>query len=358
MQVYEVLQLWPTLGQQSIVVSHRQRRWFTVTQLTKVEELRGKIRQAKEGGQWQEAEGRLKELEALMPEDEEMRSWKTWVKEERAHWDSMTLAEATEEISSLEKKVEELRKAVEAARDVELKQQEGKYQAERDKAGQVAPQKDMFETSAEYEKRVAKWKESLGDLESKYKLEREGIEKRYAAEMERQSQGYRRQMEELKARTFVVGGAKVEFVTYDADHSLLTVKVSGEEYWFKVEPKDAKEFVGRLSTAKVGQYLEAEQAQERVLMDVVTGATFKGVLRVTEEERLQREEELARITWVDPKTKLMWALKDNGLDVNWEEAINYCRQLQLGGFSDWRLPEIGELEGIYDGSLRGLRTIS
>jgi hypothetical protein len=334
-----------------------------MNKLKRAEELRVKIRQTRDGGQWRDAEGWVKELEGLLPEDEEMRSWKTWVLGERAHWDSMTLAEATEEMSSLEKKVEELRKAVEAARDVELKQQEGKYQAEREKAGQVAPQKDMFETSAEYEKRVAKWKESLGDLESKYKLERGGIEKRYATEMERQSQGYRRQMEELKARTFVVGGAKVEFVTYDADHSLLTVKVSGEEYWFRIEPQSARSLVERLRTAKVEQILGEEHAYERVLYDSTAGQRYTGVLRSAEEDRLRREAELAeqekqtelaRISWIDPKTRLMWARQDNGSDVNWSEAVSYCQQLRLGGFSDWRLPEIGELQGIFDASVNEL----
>jgi hypothetical protein len=60
---------------------------------------------------------------------------------------------------------------------------------------------------------------------------------------------------------------------------------------------------------------------------------------------------LPGMTWVDPNTKLMWTVKDNGSDVNWEEAMIYCQQLRLAGFSDWRLPEIGELEGIYDASV-------
>jgi hypothetical protein len=42
----------------------------------------------------------------------------------------------------------------------------------------------------------------------------------------------------------------------------------------------------------------------------------------------------------------MWAKKDNGSDVGWLEASDYCRSLQLGGYSDWRLPTIEELEGI------------
>lgn len=55
-----------------------------------------------------------------------------------------------------------------------------------------------------------------------------------------------------------------------------------------------------------------------------------------------------RGSWVDPSTGLMWAGKDNGKDVNWHMAMNYCRDLRLTGYSDWRLPTIDELEGIYE----------
>jgi hypothetical protein len=44
----------------------------------------------------------------------------------------------------------------------------------------------------------------------------------------------------------------------------------------------------------------------------------------------------------------MWAGKDNGKDVNWKNAVKYCRALRLAGYSDWRLGTLGELEGIYD----------
>ncbi len=53
-------------------------------------------------------------------------------------------------------------------------------------------------------------------------------------------------------------------------------------------------------------------------------------------------------TWTDPATGLMWARQDNGSDVNWNQASNYCRNLSLGDHSDWRLPTIDELAGIYD----------
>lgn len=54
--------------------------------------------------------------------------------------------------------------------------------------------------------------------------------------------------------------------------------------------------------------------------------------------------------WIDPSTRLMWAGKDNGKDVNWHKAMNYCRDLRLAGYSDWRLANIGELQAIFDKS--------
>ena len=67
--------------------------------------------------------------------------------------------------------------------------------------------------------------------------------------------------------------------------------------------------------------------------------------------RKQAEAEAAlHPTWTDPATGLMWAKKDNGSDVSWEQASDYCTKLELAGYNDWRLPTIEELEGIYDSS--------
>jgi hypothetical protein len=57
------------------------------------------------------------------------------------------------------------------------------------------------------------------------------------------------------------------------------------------------------------------------------------------------------VGWTDPDTGLTWTKTDNRSDVNWNQANAYCSNLRLGGFSDWRLPTIDELEGIYDPSI-------
>ena len=56
--------------------------------------------------------------------------------------------------------------------------------------------------------------------------------------------------------------------------------------------------------------------------------------------------------WTDPATSLTWAKRDNGSDVNWQQAKEYCRRLSLAGYSDWSLPTIDELQDIYDKKLK------
>jgi hypothetical protein len=50
----------------------------------------------------------------------------------------------------------------------------------------------------------------------------------------------------------------------------------------------------------------------------------------------------------DTRTGLEWTSQDNDRDLSWHQADRYCRELTLGGRTDWRLPEIGELKGLYD----------
>jgi hypothetical protein len=50
----------------------------------------------------------------------------------------------------------------------------------------------------------------------------------------------------------------------------------------------------------------------------------------------------------DTGTKLMWAAKDNGDDINWQDAKNYCERYRGGGYTDWRMPTRDELAGLYN----------
>ena len=55
--------------------------------------------------------------------------------------------------------------------------------------------------------------------------------------------------------------------------------------------------------------------------------------------------------WKDGATGLTWTTKDNGSSVSPNQAIDYCGKLRSGGYSDWRMPTIDELEALYDSKL-------
>ena len=52
-------------------------------------------------------------------------------------------------------------------------------------------------------------------------------------------------------------------------------------------------------------------------------------------------------TVTDTKTDLMWQQGESSA-MTWEAALSYCEGLTLGNHSDWRLPNIKELESLTD----------
>lgn len=57
--------------------------------------------------------------------------------------------------------------------------------------------------------------------------------------------------------------------------------------------------------------------------------------------------------WLDPVTRLFWARKDNGSGIDWYGAQSYCSSLSVDGQKGWRLPELNELQSIYDAASPG-----
>ncbi|MBZ0185405.1 MAG: DUF1566 domain-containing protein, partial [Candidatus Obscuribacterales bacterium] len=50
----------------------------------------------------------------------------------------------------------------------------------------------------------------------------------------------------------------------------------------------------------------------------------------------------------DRATDLMWTKSDTSSPMNWQQALDYAERLKYAGYSDWRLPNIKELQSIVD----------
>lgn len=57
-------------------------------------------------------------------------------------------------------------------------------------------------------------------------------------------------------------------------------------------------------------------------------------------------------TVTDLATGLTWQQQGDNTKRSWAVAGTYCRSLSLGGKSDWRLPDIKELQSIVDNRLQ------
>lgn len=62
----------------------------------------------------------------------------------------------------------------------------------------------------------------------------------------------------------------------------------------------------------------------------------------------QADYTLTANTTIDNTTGLEWQREDDNTTRSWNDALNYCAGLNLDGKTDWRLPDILELQSIVD----------
>lgn len=63
-------------------------------------------------------------------------------------------------------------------------------------------------------------------------------------------------------------------------------------------------------------------------------------------------------TVTDTAAGLMWTKEDNMGDISWREAEVYCKNPPVAGYrySDWRMPTVEELKGLYQEEMAGYET--
>jgi tetratricopeptide (TPR) repeat protein len=64
----------------------------------------------------------------------------------------------------------------------------------------------------------------------------------------------------------------------------------------------------------------------------------------------ERQRLVAKLTWIDPATGLMWARYNRPAEyahANFTRATDYCGSLRSLGYADWRLPTVAEFMRVY-----------
>jgi hypothetical protein len=56
-------------------------------------------------------------------------------------------------------------------------------------------------------------------------------------------------------------------------------------------------------------------------------------------------------TLTDTRTNLMWQQKSTTAKMNWEAALNYAKNLNFAGYTNWRLPTLDEFKALLIGHL-------
>ena len=239
------------------------------------------------------------------------------------------LGELTGASATRQQELERLRKAEQEAEAAKQREQAEIAKKEKELAAldkQIADMKGRLGTSA------ASSDDSLDQIIALVDQKEEQGKRLEALRQQREAEEQMRQQEIERLRQEALN-KKAKQVNADLTKY---EKVASSRY--------AGEMKGAAWKAMVANYPEAKQLK---VGDV------NGFLITLGLERHGSEIIILRQTYTDPRTGLMWAGGDNGRDINWEDAKVYCQTYRGGGYTDWRMPTLNELAGLYDHSSKG-----
>jgi hypothetical protein len=107
--------------------------------------------------------------------------------------------------------------------------------------------------------------------------------------------------------------------------------------------KEAREAAAQEARDKAAR---EQEAKDKIAQEARDKAAQEELQKKAREQAPR--DQAARMVWTDPATGLMWAQKDSRSNVTWQQAADYCKNLQLDGHSNWRLASIDELNNVYD----------
>jgi hypothetical protein len=288
----------------------------------------------------------------------------------------MRNAQAHAEVEALESRKRTNEASAAGQRDQALLRIDAEFKARRDKAA-VARPRGEFELTADYNIYLQRQSENMADMDRTHEADRTRLAEKYAADAAAKNRALDRRIAALKNGLYLTAGTQPAYIGYNPDNSRLAASLSGVEFWFIADPRQAQSLKEHWSSIKVlERYEDKGDGADALFLGSTVAGPVRGIPRATVEakeeaeriaaaERKAKEEkraaELLRQrqeftaspkmiagAWYDAATGLLWTEKDNGKDVNFVAAASYCKALSVGNFSDWRLATVNELRTLYD----------
>jgi serine/threonine-protein kinase len=78
----------------------------------------------------------------------------------------------------------------------------------------------------------------------------------------------------------------------------------------------------------------------------------KNFITVAKDILIKKDTDISSLVkvWVDPETSMMWQVEIDSEQYSWKDSFEYVKKLnqeKYGGYSDWRVPSINELDTIF-----------
>ncbi|MBF0224970.1 MAG: DUF1566 domain-containing protein [Desulfobacterales bacterium] len=105
-------------------------------------------------------------------------------------------------------------------------------------------------------------------------------------------------------------------------------------------------------TEKINKHLEIIAANEELKRREQAKEKVRAAIKKSFENRFIENNDSIL---TDKKTGLMWYILDSSLElgkcINYKDAQAYIKSLNIGGYTDWRIPNINELKGVLNNNL-------
>ena len=284
-----------------------------------------------------------------------------------------SLAAAVAEIKRLNSEIESIESAFARELSAGKSRIASRYEAEIASVQLASKQKraptvrDEFETETEFRTRSVKqgsfYSDRIAGLKEKQRDEISALEGRIAREQQNQSADLRADMKRLGDKEYSIGAESLvlELGQYNPDKQSFPVSIRPKTENVKVAmngtlllPRDvARKFKQEYSsgllhpqgTVKAG----GGDLLRVALVNDSDGSVYEyvdGEFMTVAERKRRGEAAVSRLIYTDRQSGLMWTKNGNvaGKGMDWNDAISWVKNLNYGGYSDWRLPTKEELE--------------